>query len=86
MRLLKEIDVVANDGAGQGGGLSGFERMVLKRGGRSARPRPASCAWGATGRQGETRTVWVTQGCVVVNWHSDGCPHLVADRILAERE
>lgn len=50
-------------------------------------PLPVPCVFcAATGRQGDTRTVCVSQGRLSVTWHSDVCPHLAADRILAERE
>ncbi|MCX5409673.1 hypothetical protein OHA37_38170 [Streptomyces sp. NBC_00335] len=40
----------------------------------------------ATQEDGEARTARMVNGRLAVTWHAASCPHLAADRILAERE
>ncbi|MFJ3925312.1 hypothetical protein [Streptomyces sp. NPDC090022] len=49
------------------------------------RPQTVPCAYCKAGPvDGAVRTLCAAEGVLSVTWHTDACPHLAADRILAE--
>ncbi|MBW5482408.1 hypothetical protein [Streptomyces bambusae] len=51
------------------------------------RPTTVTCSYCKAGpADGGVRTVCIGERSLSVTWHTADCPHLAADRILAERE
>ncbi|MBT2408524.1 MULTISPECIES: hypothetical protein [unclassified Streptomyces] len=48
------------------------------------RPKTVVCSYcQARPADGDARTLYCHEGRLTVTWHTDGCPHYTADRVLA---